>query len=254
MSQNCATTANYASGTQITGLTQGTTYYATITGVSTTPGYLSATSAPSSAMASVQLTVPVITSVGYGSVAGSVTVQGGSSNAPAGTTYTAKACTNAAMTTGCVVPVNTTYVPGTNLTGLNYTVGSVGATYFVTLTANNSTGYIATATASPSVGGVETSKVGIPGTPTATTGTTTGTLVVTFTAPPGTAPSGYSVEACSGAGMTGNCFTQNVAAAGQFTFTGLQSGTRYYLQVTDNGPTGYVGNLSAVSPTNYRAR
>jgi hypothetical protein len=255
MSQNCTVTTGYLSGHQLGGLTPGTTYYATIIGVSTTPGYLStAPVGPSSAMATVQLTVPTITSVGYGSVVASVSVAGGSSNAQPGATYTAKACTNQAMTTGCVT-YPTPYTPGTNFTGLTYTTaGNVGTTYWVTLTAINSTGYIASATPSAPVSGAETGKVGVPGTPTGVTGTMAQTIVVTFAAPPGVVPSGYTVQACTGSGMTGTCFTQNVAAAGQFTFTGLQSGTKYYLQVTDLGPTGYVNNISSISPTDYRAK
>ena len=214
----------------------GTTYYATITGVSSTPGYLSATSVSSSAMATVQLTVPTITSVGYGTAAGSVSVAGGSSNAVPGATYTAKACTNAAMTVGCVTP-NTNYTPGTDFTGLNYTVGTVGTTYYVTLTANNSTGFLGS-TASPAVSGAETSKVGVPGTPTAVTGTNTGSIVVNFTAPTGPAPASYSVKPVRAPGMTGTCVTQNSFVSGGV-FTGLQSGTRYYVQVTDIGPIGY---------------
>ena len=113
-------------------------------------------------MATVQLSQPVIGAVGYGSVAGSVSVTGGSSGAPSGTTYTAKACTNAAMTTGCVNPVDTTYVPGTDLTGIPYTVGVAGGTYFVTLTVNSSTGYLGSSTPSASMSHADTSKVGVP--------------------------------------------------------------------------------------------
>ncbi len=157
------------------------------------------------------------------------------------------------MTTGCVNPVDTTYVPGTDLTGIPYTVGVAGGTYFVTLTVNSSTGYLGSSTPSASMSHADTSKVGVPGTPTGANGLTTGSLTLTFGAPTGVAPASYSVEACTGPNGSGTCTTPSaIVSGGQL--TGLQSGTRYYLQVTDIGPTGFVNNVSAWSGTSYRAR
>ena len=54
-------------------------------------------------LASIQLATPTDVTLAYGTVAGSISISfTGSSNAPGGQTYTAKACTNAGMTTGCV--------------------------------------------------------------------------------------------------------------------------------------------------------
>ncbi len=243
----CVSTANYVSGAQLTGLTQGTTYYVTITGVSSTSGYTSVTTSPQSVMATVQLTVPTITAVDYGSTSGSVTITGGSSNAPVGQTYTAKACTTMNFT-GASCVTHTTYVAGSDFTGLAYTAGTAGATYYVQMSANPSTGYLGSTVSStvPPPSHADTSQVGVPGTPTAVTGTVTGSITVAFTAPSGPAPLSYSVQACTNTGMTQGCVTQTTNTL-NFLFTGLVSGTRYYVQVTDIGPVGYSNNISAVS-------
>jgi hypothetical protein len=47
------------------------------------------------------------------------------------------------MTTGCVTNAN--YTSGANLTGLAYSQGSAGTNYYATVTANASTGYLASA-------------------------------------------------------------------------------------------------------------
>jgi hypothetical protein len=246
MTMNCLTTANYASGAQLTGLTAGTTYYATITGVSTTSGFSSVTVGPSSAMATVQLTVPTVTSVSYGSVVGSVTIAGGSSNAQPGATYTVKACTNAGMTTGCVT--NNNYTPNTNLT-FTYTVGNAATTYFVTLAANNSTGFLGSAASTPAVSGAELGELNAPGNVTLAGGTPHG-LKVTFTAPTGTAPvSSYTVMICTNKAMSTGCLTFTNYTSGTSLTTGIVAGTRYWADVTAIGPVGYLSsNASAVSP------
>ena len=148
-------------------------------------------------MATVQLSQPVIGAVGYGSVAGSVSVTGGSSGAPSGTTYTAKVCTNAAMTTGCINPVDTTYVPGTDLTGIPY--GRRRRRDLLRHAHREQfNGLPRLLNAFTSMSHADTSKVGVPGTPTGANGLTTGSLTVTFGAPTGVAPASYSVEACTG--------------------------------------------------------
>src|ERR1019366_4768756 len=134
---NCVSHASYTSGSQFTGLTAGTSYYVTITAVASS-GYLAATTAPFG---------PTGATLAYGTAAGSVAVTyTGSSNAPGGQTYTATACTNVGMTTGCVTNAN--FASASNLTGLAFTQGSAGTAYFVTVTANASSGYLAAAASS----------------------------------------------------------------------------------------------------------
>jgi len=53
------------------------------------------------------------------------------------------------MTTGCVTGAITS---GANLTGLAYAQGSAGTSYYVTVTANASSGYLASAASGPSRG------------------------------------------------------------------------------------------------------
>ncbi len=248
MTMNCLTTANYTSGNPVTGLTQGTTYYATITGVSTTSGFSSVTVGPSSAMASVQLAVPTVTSVGPGSVVGTITVAGGSSNAQAGATYTLKACTNSGMSTGCVT--NNNYTPGTNF-AVSYTLGNAATNYFVTLAANNSTGYIASTASTPAVSGAELGQLNAPTAVTLLGVAPSHGLKVTFTES-GTAPvSSYTVEVCTNKGMTTGCVTvTNYTSGAQITVAqGIVSGKQYFGEVTAIGPVGYLSNTSAVSPT-----
>jgi len=199
-------------------------------------------------MATVQLNVPTVTSVGNGSVVGSVTIAGGSSNAQPGATYTAKACTNPNMVTGCVAP-DTTYVPGTNFT-FAYTVGNAATTYSVTLTANPSTGYLGSAASTPAVSGAELGQLNAPGNVTLSGGSSHGSLKVTFTAPTGTAPvSSYTVEVCTNKTMTTGCVTvTNYTSGAQITAVqGIVSGQRYFGEVTAI-TVGYLSATSAVSP------
>jgi hypothetical protein len=121
--------------------------------------------------------------------------------------------------------------------------------YYVQVTANSSPGYLASA-ASAQANGHDTSQVGVPGNPTVAAGFGTGSLVVTFTAPSGTAPLSYNVEACTDAAMTANCVTKNNYTSGA-QFTGLASFTRYYVQITAVAPTGYVANAWV---SGYRTR
>jgi len=94
-----------------------------------------------------------------------------SSTRPRRQTYTVKACTNAAMTTGCVTAAS--YVSGTKPHRLAYTPGLGGTDYYVTATANASAGYLASATSSVAGPQNATSQLKRPGTPTAGPSTTT---------------------------------------------------------------------------------
>ena len=95
---------NFTSGSDLTGLTPGTSYYVTVTANAPTPLYLPATSATAGpAQATVQLNAPGTPTLAYGTVAGSLQVTFSTPTPASPTqTYLATACTNAAMTTGCV--------------------------------------------------------------------------------------------------------------------------------------------------------
>ena len=180
-------------------------------------GYASATSAvsASSAAASTQLATPTITSVSPSTTtAGAITISfTGSSNAPGGQTYTATACTNAGMTTGCVTQAN--YTSGAQLTGL-----TSGTSYWVTITAVASSGYLAATTARsarPSPRCSSTAPTGV----SLAYGTVAGSIAVTYTGS-SNAPGGqtYTVKACTNAGMTSGCVTNANLASGA-NLTGL---------------------------------
>ena len=143
MTTNCVGPSAITSGANLTGLTQGTGDYVTVTASAST-GYLvspaSAAAGPSAS--TVQLTAPTGVTLAYGTVAGSIKVTfTAPGNAAAGQLYTATACTGAGMTGTCVGPSAIT--TGGNLTGLNYTLGAAGTSYYVTVTANASPGYLA---------------------------------------------------------------------------------------------------------------
>ncbi|MGC2485369.1 MAG: fibronectin type III domain-containing protein [Acidimicrobiales bacterium] len=247
MTTGCVTQSGFPSGGQITNLTPGAVYYVTITAVSSNAAYASATtSTPGpSAVATVQLSTPSGVTVGYGTVAGSVSISfTPPSPAAPGQTYTVTVCKNVAMTTGCVSNAN--FTSGANYTGLAYTAGTAGATYWVQVMANGSSGYFAS-TPSGAIGQSDTSQVAAPGTPAAASSTTTGgAIVVTFAASTGSAPSSYSALACTNTGMTTGCVSvPNYASGAQL--TGLVQGTVYYTRITAVGAAGFVNNNSVVS-------
>ena len=234
MTAGCTTLANYTSGTQITGLTPGTGYYVTITANSSSSAYLAATTAAQGpTLATTQLTTPTGVSLAYGTVAGSIAVTfTGSSNAGGAQTYTARACTNAGMTTGCVTNAN--FTSGSNLTGLAYTAGSAGTSYFVTVTANALAGYLVSAATSAVGPQAAISQLNAPTSlSTASSATTAGAITATFTASTGTAPSSYTATICTNAAMTAGCTTlANYTSGTQI--TGLTPGTGYYVTITAN--------------------
>ena len=103
MTTGCTTAAAITNGGQVSGLTQGTTYFATVT-ASASPGYLvsAASSASAGLAATTQLSAPTSVTLGHGTLAGSLTVSfTAPANAVVGQTYTTVLCTNSGMTTGC---------------------------------------------------------------------------------------------------------------------------------------------------------
>jgi hypothetical protein len=245
MTQNCTTNPSYVSGSQFTGLGAGTAYYVTITAPASS-GYLAATtSAFGPTLATVQLATPSTPVLAYGATAGSINVTATSANAPPGQLYTVKACTNAAMTTGCVT--SAPVASGTDVGSLTFTQGQPGTNYWVSVTAVGSSGYLASPASAVAGPQPDTSKIGTPGTPTvASSVSVTGAITATFTASSGTAPASYTATACTNAAMTAGCISQTgYTSATQL--TGLTPGTAYYVQVTAVPPAGYVAATSATS-------
>jgi hypothetical protein len=246
MTAGCFTVPNYTSNSQIGGLTPGSSYYVTITAVSSTPGYASATTAVSPAtMATVQLLSPTGLSANYGPAVGtiifSLTPPVG---APSGQTYTVLACTNSGMTTGCIP--NASYVNGNNLTGLVYTPGSPGATYYIEATANPSSGYLVSP-ASSQVSQADTSQLLAPTITSAAYGTTDGSIQVNFT-PPTTTAAGqtYTLEACTNKNMTGCTINTNYTSGSNEALTAPTqgtAGTTYYVEVLSNASAAYVASV-----------
>lgn len=135
MTSGCVSASPFASGDQIVGLTPGTAYYVTVNAIASS-GYLSSTSAPSNAaLATTQLAAPTITSTASNASGSAAANYSDSTNAPASQTYTVTFCLDAAMTSGCVTSAQ--YVSGSNVYGLNS-----GASYYVTVSADASSGYL----------------------------------------------------------------------------------------------------------------
>ena len=146
MTGTCSTFNSYTSGAQLTGLVAGTNYYVTVT-ANPPAGYLSAsTGVVGPTSTTVQLTAPTDVTLSYGATSGSIGVTfTASSNAAAGQTYTALACTGTGMTGTCTSPQS--IVSGGQITGLSATQGSAGTSYYVKITASASTGYLASTSA-----------------------------------------------------------------------------------------------------------
>ncbi len=248
MTIGCVSQSGYTSGSQFAGLTGDTPYYVTITANSSfaTTGMASATSAPSGAVnATFQLLAPTSITTSYGSVAGSIDI---TFTPPAivapSQTYTAEACTTSDMKTGCVT--NSAYAAGSDLTGLAFTPGVAGTTYYVTITANNASGFLAS-TPSSQATQADTSQLLAPGTPSVATSTTTANAVVaTFTAPSGQAPASYTAKACTTSAMNSGCVSQTNYTSGT-ALTGLVAGSSYWVSITAVAPSGFTNSISGVS-------
>ena len=243
----CVTVNNYTSGAPISGLTPGTSYTVQITAVTSATGFVSATTALSSpAIATVQLATPTGVTLGYGSSAGSLSV---SFTPPpmvaANQTYTVEACTNAGMSQGCVTDANFT---GGDLTNLPFTAGKAGTTYWIDVSANLSSGYLASSPSSP-VSQAETSQLLSPTGVKLGYGTVASTISVSFTPPTLTvSPQTYTVEACTNSQMTGTGCVTNTNFTSGTDLTGLQAitvgkaGTTYWIDVSANGSSAFVSS------------
>src|ERR1019366_2711762 len=190
---------------------------------------------------SVQLIAPSVASVTPPlNTSGGLTVSfSGSSNAPSGQTYTARACVDPGMSLHCTS--DTSYVSGSNILGL-----IPGTTYYVTVTAPASTGYLS-ATSSETT--VVSSGTTISPTVTSILPSTTlaGTLVVSYSGI-SNPPNGqtYTALACSDSGMPDNCVSQGAFTSGS-NLGGLSPGTRYYVTVTANANGSTPAATSVVS-------
>ena len=242
MSQNCLGPTTIASGGgQITGLTSGTGYYVVITANPPT-GYVRASSSPvvGPVASTIQLAAPTNVVLSYGTTAGSIGVTfNGSSNPASGQQYSAYACTDAGMTQNCVGP-EPIALGGGQITGLAYTLGSAGTPYYVTITANASTGYLA-GTSTPVGTQRAMSQVSVPTITSVTPSTTTaGALSVAFTTT-GSGVTSYTAAGCTSSGS--GCGTaQTITSGGQI--TGLTQGSKYYVTVTAvvTAGSGYLSN------------
>ncbi|MDE3008472.1 MAG: hypothetical protein KGI14_05530, partial [Acidobacteriota bacterium] len=178
MTLKCVSDASYQSGSGIDGLIPGTTYYLTVTADAST-GYLPATSTVTSSTSSGTATSPTVASVlpSSSTVGALVISYVGLTSPPSGQTYSVQACTDSAMTLGCVSESN--FTSGSSLTGL-----SAGTRYYVVVTANANGSNPATSSvvASPAV--MATVQLSAPSSLSASSSTTSaGAVDVAFAAP-----------------------------------------------------------------------
>lgn len=240
MSLNCVTVTSFTSGSSIGGLDPASRYYVTVTANAngSTPATTSIVSSPA-ALATSQLAAPSsVAATSSMSAAGVINVSFASpANAPTNQVFTATACTNSAMSSGCVT-VNS-FTTGEQISGL-----TAGTTYYVTITANASTGYLVS-TSSVTPGVMATIALAAPSISSTSSGST-GTASISYTGS-SNAPSGqtYAANVCTSSTMTSGCSTVNSYASGA-TISGLTSGTTYYVTITANGSSGYLAATSTV--------
>lgn len=258
MTSGCPQQSDFTSGETFAPLTPGTSYTVTITAVAN-GSFSQSTSEPyGPTMATVQLPAPTITSVNSSTVdAGAIVVDFNYSppaswppNQPQD--FTALACTSSSMTPPGCVSVSP-YVSGQQLTGLSQT--NPPTSYYVTVTANSSPGYLAATSSVWSPPVPASVALSPPTVSIKNKNTGSGTLDVQIT--PGTnAPRGvtYSLSVCpSGDPTTDTCIVPSSISSNSgggntsYTVTGLQSGASYNVMAMENAMPDYLAsNWSAV--------
>ena len=229
-----STTIGFATGAgsntsyTVTGLTAGTTYFFDVRAKSTLgTGSDSARSTAVSAVAATTLATPTTVTVTASGAGGQPAIGiswAPSTNAPTGQKYSVKVFSNAGLNT----QVGSTLTAQTSPLVFNIGLTS-GSSYWVTVTAEGSTGFVASA-ASAAGTGVAGTSLATPAAPTVVSGATVGTLVVTFTANP--LATSTTVRVYSDAGLTllvGSAFTSSVSP---LTVSGLAAGSTFYVTVT----------------------
>jgi hypothetical protein len=246
MSQNCVNETSFSSGSLMDGLDPASRYYVTVTANvnGSTPATTSIVSSPAE-LATSQLAVPTsVAGTSSMSATGVIDVSFTSpSNAPSNQVFMAEACTNNAMSSGCVT-VNS-FTTGSQISGL-----TAVTSYYVTITANASSGYLAS-TSSVTPGVKATISLIAPSISSTSSGTT-GTASISY-AGSSNAPSGqtYAAKVCTSSTMTSGCSTVNPFASGG-TITGLTSGATYYVTITANGSSGYLVATSTVKSVSVK--
>lgn len=249
MSANCVSVGAFTSGSAITGLAPGTPYYVEVTAnPNSSAGYPGATSIPFSppVASTEQLYAPSVTNVSSSSIQSGalVVTYSPSSNAPSGQTYTVTGCTDQNMTQGCVSQAD--YASSGQFTGL-----SSGTSYYVTITANASTGYLAS-TSTPTTSATMASIQLTPPTirrVTAATGALKVSVIGSSNAPQ---TETYTATACTNTSMTSGCTSQSTTTTKSnfsVTITNLTSGTTYYITVIADAPPGYLTSNPSAQAT-----
>ena len=247
MTTGCVTQTSYTSGAQLTGLAAGTSYYVEITAVPPA-GFVSATSAVSASAgaATTQLAAADDHAVSPSSTtAGQLTITfTGAANAPGGQLYTAIACTNAAMTTGCVTQTELHLGRADHGPHAGHELLRDDHRRRLERLPRLDDGRVRARRSRRSSSRRRRSTRVAPST------TTAGALTITYTGS-ANAPGGqtYTATACTNAGMTTGCVTQASYASGA-QLTGLTAGTNYYVTLTAVASSGYLPvTTAAVGPT-----
>ncbi|HVA70937.1 MAG TPA: prepilin-type N-terminal cleavage/methylation domain-containing protein [Acidimicrobiales bacterium] len=240
MTDNCVSDGAFASGSNIGGLIPGTKYYVTVRADvnGSTPAATSVVSSPAVPATAALIAPSAVVGTPSSTVSGVINVSfTGSSNAPQSQLYTATACTDSAMSNGCV-SVNS-FTSGAQVAGL-----TPGTTYYITIGANASRAYLA-ATSGVTSGVMATVALVAPSISSTSSGAA-GTASINYNGSPN-APSGqtYGATLCTSSTMTSGCRTVSPYASGG-TITGLTSGTGYYVTISANASTGYLAATSSV--------
>jgi len=249
---NTNLTATITTTGSATNLTAGTSYVISVLGMSsinstncTTAAGTAPVSATVNVAASTQLNAPTAVTVAGGATAASINVSWtASSNAAAGQKYSVKVYSNSGLTTQVGSTLTGQTSPVSITTGL-----TAGTAYWVTVTAEASTGYIASA-ASTAGTGTATTQLNAPTAVAATPTTTSGSMSVSWTASSNAiAGQTYSVKVYSDAGLTTQVGATSTGKTSPFVVTGLTLGTAYWYTVTAEASTGYLASAASTAGT-----